>query len=67
MKDYHRGWFIYQGPSHPVTGQWRATRYGVGMCAGTREQLIRMIDQKVNDEIQERGYSTGYGYGYRCD
>lgn len=52
--DHYRGWWISYGSKRPVTGTWRATRYGVGMCAGSREALVRMIDQKVNDEQREK-------------
>lgn len=49
---YYRGWKIDYCPNQPVTGQWRASQYGVGMCAGNEEALRRMIDQK----IQERSF-----------
>lgn len=50
----YRGWKIEQGPEHPVTGRWRATRYGVEMCAGDEPMLKRMIDSKLEAERQER-------------
>ena len=49
--DAYRGWAISYSAARPVTGQWRAERFGVGMCAGTRDALIRMIDTRA-DEVQ---------------
>ncbi len=46
----YKGWTIYQGPSHPVTGLWRAVRFGVGMGHNTLEGLQRMIDRRVAEE-----------------
>jgi hypothetical protein len=43
---YYKGWRILRGPEHPVTGQWRALRQGVGMGHTTREGLIAMIDAR---------------------
>lgn len=42
-RNYLDGWTIHRGPAHPVTGQWRARRHGVGMSAGTYEALVSMI------------------------
>lgn len=42
----YKGWAIWEDLRAPVTGRWRARRYGVGMCAGTREALGRMIDAR---------------------
>lgn len=44
--EIYKGWAIGLSPQRPVTGQWRATRFGVGLCAGTKPELIRMIDVK---------------------
>tara|TARA_R110000737_G_scaffold346362_1_gene376042 strand:- start:2398 stop:2619 length:222 start_codon:yes stop_codon:yes gene_type:complete len=66
MKDYQRhywGWDI-SGPSYdeydefigPVTGAWRAKRFGVGMGANTYEMLLSMIQTKVLEE-QESGWN----------
>lgn len=52
---HYRGWEIGRGPDHPATGRWRARRFGVGMSAGTEEQLRRMIDARVTDEEKARG------------
>lgn len=41
----YKGWRYDYDEARPVTGRWRATRFGVGMCAGTLEQLLRMIDR----------------------
>ena len=43
----YKGWAIDYDVRRPVTGTWRAERHGVGMCAGTKEALYRMIDTKV--------------------
>jgi hypothetical protein len=52
---YYRGWhYVDQGPNAPVTGRWRAQRHGVGMCANNEALLKRMIDTRVNEEIEER-------------
>ncbi len=51
----YRGWTVNEGPSAPVTGRWRALRFGVGMCANTRALLLRMIDSKLDSERNERG------------
>jgi len=50
----YRGWHVYAGPPHPITGQWRALRLGVTMGATTKAQLLSMIDAKVTDEQRER-------------
>jgi hypothetical protein len=42
----HRGWTVTYHAGHPVTGQWRARRWGVGMCAGDKASLLRMIDAR---------------------
>lgn len=42
----YNGWLIYQGPPHPVTGQWRAERFGVRMGTTTEAGIRRMIDQR---------------------
>lgn len=46
----YRGWQIRYDGAAPVTGRWRATRFGVGMCAGSEALLRRMIDQRVEDD-----------------
>jgi len=46
----YRGWNIWRGPDHPITGQWRADRFGIRMGNTTREGLLRMIDLRVEDE-----------------
>lgn len=48
----YRGWHIYPGPEHPVTGQWRARRHGVTMGGNTLEMLRSMIDQRHADDAQ---------------
>lgn len=42
----HKDWACGYDPSAPVTGRWRALRYGVGMCAGLRREIISMIDNR---------------------
>ena len=48
------GWKITYNPNRPVTGTWRAERFGVGLSAGNKEQLLRMIDTKNLDEREWR-------------
>lgn len=48
------GWEITHNDSRPVTGTWRAERFGVGMCAGDKALLMRMIDTKVREENAEK-------------
>ncbi len=50
--DSHSGWEIGYGGTGAAC--WRALRYGVGMRANTREALVRMIDQRVADELAWR-------------
>lgn len=50
MVTTYRGWRIFYDGSAPVTGRWRATRFGVGMCAGSEALLRRMIDQRVEND-----------------
>lgn len=49
MKNFYRGWDIRYCGGHPVTGQYRAIRHGVEICASTLEGLMRMIDLKISD------------------
>lgn len=58
----YRGYAITFNRNAPVTGQWRGVRFGVGLCAGTKEALIRMIDTRIS-EAQNRGpISSPSGY-----
>jgi hypothetical protein len=50
----YRGWSMGYSARAPVTGAWRATRHGVGMCAGTADALKRMIDAKHAEEDERR-------------
>lgn len=46
------GWTITDEPypgARPITGRWRAERFGVGLGANTYEQLIRMIEVKTKE------------------
>ena len=45
----YRGYAVTFNRTRPVTGQWRAERFGVGMCAGSEDALRRMVDQKLAD------------------
>jgi len=50
--DRYLGWSITDEPypgARPVTGKWRAERYGVGLSAGSYEALIRMIEVKEKE------------------
>ena len=53
MKDHgiYEGWRITHDPGRPVTGTWRAERFGVGMCNNSRESLLRMVGVK-NKEME---------------
>lgn len=53
-RNEHNGWTITYDPTAPVTGRWRAVRFGVGMCANDQAMLKRMIDAKIRQEIEER-------------
>lgn len=61
----YRGWDYYFNADAPVTGRWRATRFGVGMCAGDELALRRMIDQKIEDQRVERAERNGGERGLR--
>lgn len=51
--DYvYRGWRITYDQLRPVTGTWRADRYGVGMC-NSEEFIRRMVDTKVEEKHHE--------------
>lgn len=52
-REEYKGWVITYNPSLPVTGKWRAEQFGVGMCAGTKEAIKRMIDAKVLERQNE--------------
>lgn len=54
MKPY-QGWRYDYSRSRPVTGAWRATRFGVGLCANTEELLLRMIAVKNRESHPSRG------------
>jgi len=49
MKNSYLGWTIFFDPTKPVTGNYRARKWGVGLCAGSYEALIRMIRNKEED------------------
>ena len=56
MKDFvyldqgrYRGWTLGYSSTAPVTGRWKATRYGVSMCANDKPLILRMIDAKANE------------------
>lgn len=59
-KCWYRGWDVSYKPERPVTGKWRAERFGVGMCANTREMIIRMIDRREKD--REKGHECICGF-----
>ena len=52
MKDLglYRGWHVTYDGTRPVTGTWRAERFGVGMCNNFMHGLLRMIDYKVTEK-----------------
>lgn len=51
---FYCGYTITHSDNRPATGQWRAERYGVGLCSNSKESLIRMIDVKCYEEEQAR-------------
>lgn len=42
----YKGWKLSFSSTRPITGQWRAERFGVCMCASTRGALVNMIDTR---------------------
>lgn len=42
----YKGWQIFQDSDAPVTGRWKARRYGVQMGASTQPMLESMIDKR---------------------
>ena len=50
------GWNVYDnGPDHhPITGRFRAWRYGVALGHPTLDGLLAMIDAKSKDESNRR-------------
>lgn len=47
---YYRGWRVEYHQHAPVTGRWKAERFGVTMCSGTKPALLSMIDQRWADQ-----------------
>lgn len=43
--EYYNGWKIEYRPHDYQL--WKAKRFGVGMCANTKESLKQMIDTKI--------------------
>ena len=39
------GWTIDDNCARPITGRWRATRYGVDLYANDREALLAAIER----------------------
>lgn len=54
LRDFYRGWTIGYSTSAPVTGQWRAVRHGVSVCAGSYDSLIAMLKLREEEEYQAR-------------
>lgn len=50
----YKGWLISYNPNNPVTGTWRAERFGVGMCHNSEAAVKRMVDYKVYKAQEER-------------
>lgn len=53
-RTYFAGWEISFNPLLPITSRWRAVRFGVGMCAGDYDALVRMIRARVESARVER-------------
>lgn len=49
---YYKGWAIWKSDIAPVTGRWKARRFGVEMCANDEALLRRMIDQRVENDAR---------------
>jgi hypothetical protein len=45
----YRGWTITWSASRPVTGTYRAERFGVTLSASSRAAIERMVDQRIRD------------------
>jgi hypothetical protein len=50
----YKYWDIYYIGGDPITGRWIARRFGVELCANTRELLKEMIELKARTETQRR-------------
>jgi hypothetical protein len=46
----YKGWRVTYSANAPVTGRWKATKYGISMCHTTEEGLKRMIDVNLHDK-----------------
>jgi hypothetical protein len=46
----YKGWTITYDANRPVTGTWRAERYGVGVCHNSLEGVKRLVDAKIEDD-----------------
>ena len=55
MDQYYNGWHITYNPNLPITGQWRAERFGVGMCNNSLESIKRTILNKIEQARIEKG------------
>lgn len=55
-----QGWHITYDRDRPVTGVWRAERFGVGMCAGNQEAIVRMVETKEKWYASCRPGQHGY-------
>lgn len=42
----YKGWKISYDSAAPITGKFRAIKYGVSLCANTEQMLYNMIDQR---------------------
>lgn len=50
----YKGWLISYSPNRPVTGTWRAERFGVGMGHNSEEAVKSMVDRKYFEAQEER-------------
>ena len=41
------GWYVTYNITRPVTGRWRAVRFGVSVCSGTNDGLKELICRKA--------------------
>ncbi len=54
LLETYRGWNVYRCDREPVTGLFRASRFGVWLSGGSLERVRRMIDVKIQDEKERR-------------
>ncbi len=54
FREEYRGHRIYRCPGEPVTGRYRAGRFGVWLGGSSLEMVRRTIDIRIQDEKERR-------------